>query len=117
MRGSSLCPALFASVLGCAAISGCHHCTSCGAQSSVAAAPAPQPQVAVAAAPTLISPYAGQPAPTGPVVHQVMKPANIPDANALDHQEWQTVSGIVHEKLMDRRTFTDLTVNPAFAHA
>jgi hypothetical protein len=74
---------------------------------------APPAGVAVAAAPA--SPYAT--VPQGPVTHEVLRPTRIPDTAASGHDDWQSVSGLMREKMVQRRTFTDLTVNPAFAHA
>jgi hypothetical protein len=103
-------------LLCCVVLVGCRHtdqgCPTCGGQSKVTTANAPA--TAVASVPA-VSPYAGL--PSGPVVHEVLKPVPAPEQAAASHGEWQTVSGLVREKLMDRRTFTDVTVNPAFAHA
>jgi len=109
--------ALMFSLLGCVVLVGCRHgdqaCPTCGGQSRIAANAAPATVVATVPAP--ISPYAGVSA--GPIVHEVLKPVPEPETVAANHQDWQTVSGKVHEKLLERRTFTDVTVNPAFAHA
>jgi hypothetical protein len=112
MRSPLLRPCLVCSLLSCAVIAGCHQvdraCPTCGGQ-HVAAVPAP---VAVAVAP--VSPYS--PVVTGPITHEVLKTTTAPAA-VVDHTDWQSSSGRIHEKLQDRRTFTDLTANPAFAHA
>jgi hypothetical protein len=34
-----------------------------------------------------------------------------------ENSEWQQVSGKMRERLLERRTFTDVTANPGFAHA
>jgi hypothetical protein len=116
MRSCSLRPTLLCSLLGCSVLVGCHHderaCPTCGGQPR-AALTVPGP--AVAAVPMPVSPYAG--IPSGPVTHEVLRPTPAQETASLDNQEWQAVSGKVREKLMERRTFTDLTVNPAFAHA
>jgi hypothetical protein len=67
----------------------------------------------VAAAPANLSPY-GVLTPS-PIVHETLKPTVTPQAS--DHSELQSFSGKLHEKLSVRRTFTDVTANPAFAHA
>jgi hypothetical protein len=117
MRCLLLRPALMFGLLGCVVLVGCRHadqgCPTCGGQSPIVANTAPA--TVVASVPVAISPYAGV-APA-PVVHEVLKPVPAPPTVAADHQEWQTVSAKVREKLLERRTFTDVTVNPAFAHA
>jgi hypothetical protein len=75
--------------------------------------PAQNPQLVLAPAP--VSPYA--PVASGPIVHEVLKSTPTNESPLQDNHEWQSVSGIVREKMMSRRTFTDLTANPAFAHA
>ncbi len=110
-------------LLGCAMLAGCHHanrCPSCGGRLRAEAAPAQTTAVAAApaAAPSPVSPYAGLAPVSGPVVHQTLKPVPDPEPTARkDPNEWQKLSGKVREQLNERRTFTDLTVNPAFAHA
>jgi hypothetical protein len=108
---------LLFSLLGCVVLAGCRHtdhgCSTCGGQAKVVANSGPA--TTVVTAPAFISPYAA--VARGPVVHEVMKTVPTPESAASVHSEWQTVSGTVREKLLDRRTFTDLTVNPAFAHA
>jgi hypothetical protein len=104
-------PKLVGSMLACVAMIGCQHdrnCPTCGGL--------PRAQVAAAqVTPMPLSSYAA--VPPGPVVHETLKPAPMPEAAASDRQDWQTVSGKVQEKMLDRRTFNDLTANPAFAHA
>ncbi len=103
-------------VVGCAALVGCHHadhsCPTCG-QPRVAADVHPVP--AVAAVPAVSSPYGLVATP--PVVHETLKPSSVTAGQPAERSEWQTVSGLMREKTLDRRTFTDLTANPAFAHA
>jgi hypothetical protein len=109
---------LLSSFVSCLVLAGCHHadraCPTCGRAQLAMTMP---PRTAVAAAP--VSPYAGQ--LPGPVFHEVAKTApastTARDSGSLDNKEWQLVSGDMHDKLTRRRTFTDLTVNPAFAHA
>jgi hypothetical protein len=120
MRCLLLRPVTLCSLLGCVVLVGCHHadrgCPTCGGQARIAANAAPAP--AVASVP--VSPYAGSPyaaVTPAPVVHEVLKTVPKTEPLAATRPEWQTVSGTVREKLLDRRTFTDLTVNPAFAHA
>jgi hypothetical protein len=69
----------------------------------------------VAAVPAVSSPYGLVATP--PVVHETLKPSSVTAGQPAERSEWQTVSGLMREKTLDRRTFTDLTANPAFAHA
>ncbi len=107
-------------LVGCALVAaGCHHaersCPTCGRPPRVAADDAPRP--AVAALPAPLSPYAVVTSVPTVTVHETLKPVPPPEPVVSDRHEWQTVSGTIREKLMARRTFTDLTVSPAFAHA
>jgi hypothetical protein len=68
----------------------------------------------MASAPVFGSPYGLVPTP--PVVHETLKPAPVAASKPAQSSDWQTVSGLVHDK-SNRRTFTDITANPAFAHA
>lgn len=104
-------------LLGCAALVGCHHadrsCPTCGGQARVATAAPPGPELAVA--PVIGSPYGL--IPPAPVVHETLKPTPEAATRPPETSGWQTVSGLMREKTLERRTFTDLTANPAFAHA
>jgi hypothetical protein len=113
-RSLLLSPALIGCLLSCVTTTGCHHCRSCGMTASVPVVAAPaetKTDVAVVSA----SPYAA--VTPGPVVHAVLKPAIEPEAPAPAQHEWRNVSVSAREKLLERRTFTDVTANPAFAHA
>jgi hypothetical protein len=105
-------PKLVGSLVVCAAVVGCEHdrnCPTCGGM------PRAQAAAAVTASPMPMSSYAAL--PPAPVVHETLKPATTSAMAPAERSEWQTVSSKVQEKMMDRRTFNDLTVNPAFAHA
>ena len=108
---------VLASALAVGCSHGLRHCTTCGRADATA--------VPVGASTPILnpegpgrSPYAALPTPPAtpenvPVVHTVAKPA---DAAAGDGG-WQVLGGSVREDGVRRRTYTDLTVNPAFAHA
>jgi hypothetical protein len=52
-----------------------------------------------------------------PVAHETFKPAHVADAAPAERGGWTDLTGTPGEKLSERRTFTDLTVDPAYAHA
>lgn len=104
-------------------------CPTCGASTGgVAAAPRPS-----SSAPALVgqptTPYhATQTAPVeAPVLHTVAKPSVVetpaatptPESTASNSVDPGALPGMTtlgHEGLLPRRTFTDLTANPRFAH-
>jgi hypothetical protein len=98
-------------LLACSVVVGCQHDDRCPNCRRLPAAVTSA--TLVASVP--LSPYAA--VPSGPIAHETLKPTPVAEHAAPEHGEWQTVSGNVHENLKGRRTFTDLTVNRAFAHA
>ena len=104
-------PGWMGTLLACTVVVGCQHdgrCPNCRRLPAAVTAAAP-----VTTMP--LSPYAAL--PSGPIAHETLKPTPVAEHAAAEHSDWQTISGLVHEKMTGRRTFTDLTVNPAFAHA
>ena len=103
---------VLASALAVGCSHGLRHCATCGRADAVpvgAATPILNPESPAQ------SPYASLPTPPPPpegvrVVHTVAKPA--PAGGG-----WQVLDGTVREEGVHRRTYTDLTANPAFAHA
>jgi hypothetical protein len=98
---------------------GCSH----SAHTFLAANPAPTRVVAVATTPA--SPYGVVSMPTPPtptaLVVTSLKPAPVaevkPAEPPAEPPAWQTIAEPIHSKRGDRRTFTDVTADPAFAHA
>ena len=133
MRRSLLPSWLGIGLLGLSLTCGCQHlnkgCPTCGASAGgVAAAPRPSSYApAVVSQPT--TPYHVTPtAPVeAPVLHTVAKPAAvelpasamISNSTAIPAIEPSAAPGMTtlgHEGLLPRRTFTDLTAHPRFAH-
>jgi hypothetical protein len=133
LGAAALVPVL---AMGCASQG--KHCATCGQQAPVAvrtvpaapAAPA-RPQYAQAPAMVYQSPYLVYPAPAavyqpprfapGPGTAQVVVAAKPPSSEPADaapeKPAWVVVTTDMREPPVKRRTYTDITADPAFAHA